>query len=117
MKKRILSIALALCLALALLPVSAPAAGTAEDYTVTLLPNLEGLEPIVFKAAEQGEIPFGKESLDEEYDHCISEMGFTSADLMTMNRFAAEASFLPENERSALLQALREAEAAEGEDS
>jgi len=70
MKIRILSFLLAAVLCVSLLPVTALAATGVEGYTVTLVPNLEGLEPVVFSAAEQGEIPFWTETFDEEYDEC-----------------------------------------------
>jgi len=41
--------------------------------------------------------------LDAEYRFCTGEMGFTAADLRTMLRYSAEAAFLPEAEKSALL--------------
>ncbi len=41
-------------------------------------------------------------SLDEEYDHCINEMGFSYSDLIRMNLYAAEASFQPEDDRREL---------------
>lgn len=42
-------------------------------------------------------------TLDEEYAHCVNEMGFTRRDLLQMNRYAAEAAFLSEQERAALI--------------
>ena len=42
-------------------------------------------------------------TLDDEYRHCVTEMGFTEQDLRTMNRYAAEAAFLPEEKRRRLL--------------
>lgn len=45
--------------------------------------------------------------LDREYAHCIDEMGFTEADIRKTLRFAAEAAFLPEEEKRALLDKLQ----------
>lgn len=45
--------------------------------------------------------------LDQEYTHCVEEMGFTETDLVRMNIYAAEAAFLPENERVQLIETLR----------
>lgn len=42
-------------------------------------------------------------SLQDEYRHCVGDMGFTREDLVKMNRFAAESSFLPEDRKQALL--------------
>ena len=46
-------------------------------------------------------------TLDEEYRHCVDEMGFTRRDLVQMNIYAAEAAFLDETERAALIQKLK----------
>ena len=46
-------------------------------------------------------------TLEQEYDHCLEEMGFTLSDVISMNRTAAEASFLPEAEKAELLRALQ----------
>ncbi|MCI5992420.1 MAG: adenosine deaminase [Clostridiales bacterium] len=45
--------------------------------------------------------------LDGEYTHCVEEMGFSEKDLVQMNIYAAEAAFLPKEERQALAEALR----------
>lgn len=44
-------------------------------------------------------------TLDEEYEHCLREggLGFTEEDILKMLRYAAEAAFLPEEERQALV--------------
>lgn len=44
--------------------------------------------------------------LEREYAHCVEEMGFTEADIRKMLRFAAEAAFLPEDEKQRLLEKL-----------
>ena len=41
-------------------------------------------------------------TLDDEYRHCVDEMGFTPHDLRVMARFALDAAFLPENEKRRL---------------
>lgn len=41
-------------------------------------------------------------SLEEEYAHCVTQMGFREADLQKMARFALEAAFLPTQERAEL---------------
>ena len=46
-------------------------------------------------------------TLDEEYCHCVDEMGFTRRDLVQMNIYAAEAAFMDEAERAALIQKLK----------
>lgn len=42
--------------------------------------------------------------LEREYTHCVEEMGFTEADIRKMLRYAAEAAFLPEEEKKGLLE-------------
>lgn len=46
-------------------------------------------------------------SLEDEYDHCLREMGFTPRDLIRMNENAVRASFMPEEEKASLLARLR----------
>ena len=46
-------------------------------------------------------------TLDDEYRHCVGEMGFTRRDLVQMNIYAAEAAFMDETERAALIQKLK----------
>ena len=41
-------------------------------------------------------------TLEDEYRHCIADMGFTPDDLRTMARFALDAAFLPDADRQAL---------------
>ena len=48
-------------------------------------------------------------SLQDEYCHCVQEMGFTQADLGKMLVFAAEAAFLPEEKKQKLVARVREA--------
>lgn len=45
--------------------------------------------------------------LDQEYAHCVDEMGFTMEDLVQMNIYSAEASFMPEAEKTALVERLK----------
>ena len=47
-------------------------------------------------------------TLEDEYDHCVREMGFSRADLIRMNLYAAEASFLPEVEKAGLMDRLQQ---------
>lgn len=42
--------------------------------------------------------------LEREYTHCIEEMGFTEGDIRKTLRYAAEAAFLPEEEKKGLLE-------------
>lgn len=42
-------------------------------------------------------------TLEDEYRHCLSEMGFEYGDLVRMNIFAAEAVFMPEEDRAELI--------------
>ena len=44
--------------------------------------------------------------LDDEYDRCVNEMGFTERDLVEMNRNSVRCAFLPEEKKAALLAAL-----------
>ena len=46
--------------------------------------------------------------LDDEYRHCLEEMGFTEADLAKMSRCSIRACFLPEEEKAALLAMIEE---------
>ena len=41
-------------------------------------------------------------TLEDEYRHCIADMGFAPDDLRTMARFALDAAFLPDADRQAL---------------
>lgn len=42
-------------------------------------------------------------TLEDEYDHCLNEMGFSYNDLVRMNIYAAEAAFMPEEEKTKLV--------------
>lgn len=42
-------------------------------------------------------------TLEDEYRHCLDDMGFEYDDLIRMNIYAAEAAFMPEEERAALI--------------
>lgn len=46
--------------------------------------------------------------LDHEYDMCIEHMGFTEKDLVQMNIYSAEASFMPEDYRTMLVEELQD---------
>ncbi|MCQ2419505.1 MAG: adenosine deaminase [Clostridia bacterium] len=46
-------------------------------------------------------------SLDQEYDLCLSRMGFTQKDLVQMNIYAAEAAFMPEDQRKPIIEKLK----------
>lgn len=48
-------------------------------------------------------------TLDEEYEHCIHDMGFTEEDIRKMLLYAAEAAFLPAAEKAALVERVRQA--------
>lgn len=41
-------------------------------------------------------------TLEDEYRHCVADMGFAPDDLQTMARFALDAAFLPEQEKRLL---------------
>ena len=41
--------------------------------------------------------------LDTEYDHCFNEMGFVAEDLRQMLVYSAEAAFLGETKKQALI--------------
>lgn len=45
-------------------------------------------------------------NLDTEYDHCVTEMGFSYADLVRMNEHSVRCSFLPEEDKAPLLERL-----------
>lgn len=49
---------------------------------------------------------FAGVSLDEEYDHCLTEMGFTPEDLIRMNMNSVRACFLPQADKEELLRRL-----------
>lgn len=44
--------------------------------------------------------------LDDEYDHCINEMGFSYNDLMRMNIYAAHALFTDEDGKQNIIKEL-----------
>lgn len=46
-------------------------------------------------------------TMEEEYEHCLKDMGFTAADLQKMAVYAAEAAFLPEKEKKALVERVK----------
>ena len=48
-------------------------------------------------------------NLEDEYRHCVEDMGFTPEDLGKMLVFAAEATFLPEDKKQKLLARVKEA--------
>ena len=48
-------------------------------------------------------------NLADEYRHCVQDMGFTREDLGKMLVFAAEAAFLPEEEKQKLITRVKEA--------
>lgn len=45
-------------------------------------------------------------TLEDEYDHCINEMGFEYEDLILMNINSVKVSFLPQNDKDALISRL-----------
>ena len=45
-------------------------------------------------------------TLDDEYDHCLQEMGFEYNDLIIMNMNSVRASFMKEEEKKVLLEKL-----------
>ncbi len=45
--------------------------------------------------------------MDEEYDHCLHDMGFAEEDILQMLVYAAEAAFLPEEEKRKLVETVR----------
>ena len=48
-------------------------------------------------------------TLDDEYDHCINEMGFEYEDLILMNMNSIKYSFLKEDEKKEILDQLQKA--------
>lgn len=48
-------------------------------------------------------------NLDQEYDHCLQEMGFTIRDIIQMNLQAIHHAFLSEEEKQNIIQELEEA--------
>ena len=48
-------------------------------------------------------------NLEDEYRHCVEDMGFTPEDLGKMLVFAAEAAFLPEEKKQKLVTRVKEA--------
>ena len=49
---------------------------------------------------------FAGVGLEDEYDHCLNEMGFTREDLIRMNINSVRASFLPQADKEELLRRL-----------
>ena len=47
--------------------------------------------------------------LDKEYDHCLNDMGFEYNDLIKMNIYSAEAAFMPEEKKQAIIEKLKKA--------
>lgn len=47
-------------------------------------------------------------SLDDEYDHCLREMGFTRQDLIRMNQNSVRAAFMPQARKAELLARLED---------
>lgn len=47
-------------------------------------------------------------TLEDEYRHCLNDMGFAYNDLVRMNIYAAEAAFMPEQEKVKLIAALEQ---------
>ena len=47
-------------------------------------------------------------TLDDEYDHCLNEMGFSYNDLIKMNIYATEALFTDEDEKQTIIKELEE---------
>ena len=47
-------------------------------------------------------------TLDDEYDHCIHDMGLSEKDMIQMNLNAINASFLPEEEKEPVRRRLTE---------
>ena len=45
-------------------------------------------------------------NLDKEYDHCLNDMGFEYNDLIKMNINSAEAAFMPEDKKRAIIEKL-----------
>ena len=46
-------------------------------------------------------------TLDDEYDHCLNEMGFDYNDLIQVNINSVEASFMPEEDKKAIIKKLK----------
>ena len=46
-------------------------------------------------------------TLDDEYDHCLNDMGFTEDDILKMLVYSAEAAFLPEEEKAKLVEKVK----------
>lgn len=47
--------------------------------------------------------------LEDEYRHCINEMGFTKKDLIQMNLYSIQAAFIKESEKKKIIQDLQQA--------
>ena len=46
-------------------------------------------------------------TLDDEYDHCLKDMGFTEDDILKMLVYSAEATFLPADEKAKLVEKVK----------
>ena len=95
MKKRLLSLLLALLLCVFLLPAAAWAeSGSDTVYTVTLLPNGGEGDPIVFRSDEQDEIPFGWEYHEDFGDEDCRFFYYSEQDPWMCFRF--DGTFMPD---------------------
>ena len=46
-------------------------------------------------------------TLDDEYDRCLYDMGFTEEDILKMLVYSAEAAFLPDAKKAALVERVK----------
>ena len=88
------SVALEIC------PTSNIQCKTRETYAMHPASNL--LRMGVPVTINTDNMNLSRVTLDDEYDHCLNEMGFEEADLVRMNINSLEASFLSQEEKEPL---------------
>lgn len=94
-------------IALEICPTSNVHCQTRESYEIHPAYNLYSLGvPVTINTDN---MTMSRITLDDEYDHCLKEMGFEYEDLILMNMNSIKHSFLKEEEKKEILQKLSEA--------
>ncbi len=94
-------------IALEICPTSNVHCQTRESYEMHPAYNLYSLGvPVTINTDN---MTMSRITLDDEYDHCLKEMGFEYEDLILMNMNSIKHSFLKEEEKKEILQKLSEA--------
>ena len=91
-------------IALEICPTSNVQCKTRESYAMHPAYNLYSLGvPVTINTDN---MTMAGVSLDNEYDHCINEMGFEYEDLILMNIYSIKYSFLPEEDKKEIIDKL-----------